>query len=99
MPAEHNGADALMAAITGEALSEEARADTAFMAEHRRAEADVALLREQLGIIGDALGAEERPQRQSAPVRAPRDRGRARRFAFGSLAAAAVATVLAGMGW
>ncbi|MFF4499916.1 hypothetical protein [Streptomyces sp. NPDC001401] len=99
MTAEHNGADALMAAITGEALSDEARADTAFMAEHRKAEADVALLREQLGIIGDALGAEGRPQRQPAPVRAPRDWRRARRFAFGSLATAAVATVLAGMGW
>ncbi|GAA3824115.1 hypothetical protein GCM10022403_066940 [Streptomyces coacervatus] len=99
MTAEYDGADALMAAITGEEPSDEARADAAFMAEHRKAVADVALLREQLGIIGDALGAQERPQRLSAPVRAPRDWRRARRFAFGSLAAAAVATVLAGMGW
>ncbi|MGF0171542.1 hypothetical protein ACQF36_13840 [Streptomyces sp. Marseille-Q5077] len=49
------GVDALMAAITGEPLTDEARADAAFMAEHRSAAADVALLREQLGIIGHAL--------------------------------------------
>ncbi|MER6422252.1 hypothetical protein [Streptomyces sp. NPDC001137] len=99
MTAEHNGVDALMAAITGEELPEEARADAAFTAEHRRATADVALLRRQLGIIGDALAEEPRPERTPAVVRAPRDWRRARRFAFGSLAVAAVATVLSGLGW
>jgi hypothetical protein len=106
MTAEHethemyDGTDALMAAITGEELPEEARADAAFVAEHRRATADVALLRQQLGIIGDALAEQQpRPERTPAPVRAPRDWHRARRFAFGSLAVAAVATVLSGLGW
>jgi len=99
MTADHNSVDALMAAITGEELPEEARADSAFVAEHRRATADVALLRQQLGIIGDALAEEPRPERTPAPVRAPRDWRRARRFAFGSLAVAAVATVLSGLGW
>ncbi|MFF4355823.1 hypothetical protein [Streptomyces sp. NPDC001604] len=99
MTAEHNSIDALMAAITGEEPPEEARADAAFAAEHRRATADVALLRRQLGIIGDALAEEPRPERTPAPVRAPRDWRRARSFAFGSLAVAAVATVLSGLGW
>jgi hypothetical protein len=100
MGTEHDGTDALMAALTGEEPSEAARADAAFMTEHRAAEADVALLREQLGLIGDALARDaEAVHRKPAPVRAPRDRRRARRVAFASLAAAAVATVLAGMGW
>ncbi|WP_406321670.1 hypothetical protein [Streptomyces sp. NBC_00519] len=105
MTAEHethemyDGTDALMAAITGEELPAETRADAAFMADHRRATADVALLREQLGIIGNALAEDARPQEEPAPVRAPRNWRPVRRFAFGSLAVAAVATVLAGMGW
>ncbi|MBY8345020.1 hypothetical protein LXH13_14760 [Streptomyces spinosirectus] len=100
MTAEHDGTDALMAALTGEELSREARADAAFMSEHREAEADVALLREQLGLIGDALARDETVRHTPpAPVRAPRDWRRARRFALGSLAVAAAATVLAGMGW
>ncbi|MGW1746479.1 hypothetical protein ACWCRD_12810 [Streptomyces sp. NPDC002092] len=99
MTAEHNSVDALMAAITGEEPPEEARADAGFAAEHRRATADVALLRRQLGFIGDALAEEPRPERAPVPVRAPRDWRRARRFAFGSLAVAAVATVLSGLGW
>jgi len=99
MTAEHNGADALMAAITGEELTDQARADAAFMAEHRGAVADVALLREQLGLIGDALAQDAPAPQKPPPVRVPRDWRRARRVAFGSLAVAAVATVLAGMGW
>lgn len=98
MAAEDNGTDALMAALTGEEPSGGDRADAAFLREYRAARADVAVLREQLGLIGDAL-ARDAVVRQSAPARAPRDRHRVRRFAHGALAVAAVATVLAGMGW
>lgn len=49
------GFDPLMAVIGGEPLPEAARADVALVAAHRSAEADVALLREQLGLLGDAL--------------------------------------------
>ncbi|WP_030934507.1 hypothetical protein [Streptomyces sp. NRRL S-646] len=97
MTAEHNSVDALMAAITGERLPDEA--DDAFRAEHRKAETDLALLRQQLGIIGDALAEGPRPERAPARVRAPRDWRPVRRFAFGTVAVAAVAGVLAGMGW
>ncbi|TXS40371.1 hypothetical protein EAO75_35955 [Streptomyces sp. uw30] len=102
MTAENQGrgADALMAAITGEPLSDEARADAAFMAEHDSAAADVALLREQLRIIGHALAEPPPPVPEPAPVRRPsRARRRIRTVAFGSLAVAAAASVLAGMGW
>ncbi|MEU8978640.1 hypothetical protein [Streptomyces sp. NPDC048309] len=48
-------ADALLAAITDEPLPEGAHEDAAFMAEHRSAMADVALLRRQLTAIGNTL--------------------------------------------
>ncbi|MFD5570898.1 hypothetical protein [Streptomyces cadmiisoli] len=65
--------DALLAAITGEPLPDEARADAAFMAEHGAAAADVALLREQLGIIGRALAEPaERAERIEPAERAER---------------------------
>ncbi|GAB2906783.1 hypothetical protein GCM10027075_03130 [Streptomyces heilongjiangensis] len=53
--AEYGGMDALMAALLDEPLPEEALADGEFMAARRAAAADVLLLREQLGLIGDAL--------------------------------------------
>jgi hypothetical protein len=59
--AEYEGdsaADALLAAITDEPLPEGAHDDAEFMAEHRSATADVALLREQLRIMGDTLAME-----------------------------------------
>ncbi|WAU79631.1 hypothetical protein O1Q96_07675 [Streptomyces sp. Qhu-G9] len=56
--AEYEGMDALLAAITDEPLPEGARDDAEFLAEHRSAVADVALLREQLRIMGDTLAAE-----------------------------------------
>ncbi|MGN9759112.1 hypothetical protein [Streptomyces sp. SD31] len=96
-------ADALMAAITGEPLPDEARADAAFMAEHRSAAADVALLREQLGLIGEALAEPPSAQAQAPEPVPPRRTSRARRraftLAFGTLAVAAVASVVAGLGW
>ncbi|WP_432191121.1 hypothetical protein [Streptomyces sp. bgisy027] len=104
MTAENQGrgADALMAAITGEPLSDEARADAAFMAEHDAAAADLALLREQLGIIGHALAEPlpPPPEPEPAPVRRPaRARRRILTVALGSLAVAAAGSVLVGMGW
>ncbi|MGW9030021.1 hypothetical protein ACWGQ5_39175 [Streptomyces sp. NPDC055722] len=72
MAAEYDGADALMAAITGEPLPDAARADAEFMAGHRAALADVAVLREQLGIIGDALAAPPGEASSPAAVRASR---------------------------
>jgi hypothetical protein len=102
--AEYNGVDALLAAITDEPLPEAARADAAFMAEHRAATADVALLREQLGIIGHALS-EPEPQPEPAPKPvsslrpAPRRHPGLRALAFGTLAMAVVATMITGLAW
>ncbi|MFD9092340.1 hypothetical protein [Streptomyces collinus] len=79
MTAEHEGAeaareyagmDALMAAITGDPLPEEALRDPAYVAEHRAAEADVALLRDRLTRLADALTAENPGER---PTPAPRN--------------------------
>ncbi|AVV42582.1 hypothetical protein PYK79_20005 [Streptomyces sp. ID05-04B] len=73
MTAEHDGRaglDALMAAIVDEPLPQESRADDAFMAEHRSATADLALLREQLGVLADALTAEPAVQAEPAEQRA-----------------------------
>ncbi|MFI1070612.1 hypothetical protein [Streptomyces puniciscabiei] len=75
---EHGGMDALMAAITGEPVPEEARRDPAFRAEHRAAEEDLAVLREQLGRLAEALTGEEavpEPEERAghpAPVCRPR---------------------------
>ncbi|MFE0400390.1 hypothetical protein ACFW19_00750 [Streptomyces nigra] len=105
MSTEHDGADALMTAITGEPLPPGAREDAAFLAEHRAAEADLAVLREQLGLIGHALAepppAAPAPEPAPAlPVRpSPRPRRRAFSLALGGLAVAAAASVMAGMGW
>ncbi|WP_405644283.1 hypothetical protein [Streptomyces sp. NBC_00019] len=106
MTVEHDGIDALMAAITDEPLSEEARGDAVFMAEHRSASADLTLLREQLGVIGHAL-AEPAPVPAPAPVPVPKPArvgpSRVRlwfpKLALGGLAVAAAASVVAGLGW
>ncbi|MCX5263535.1 hypothetical protein [Streptomyces sp. NBC_00199] len=81
MTAEHDGRaglDALMAAIVDESLPDGSQADDAFMAEHRSATADLALLREQLSVLADALTAqpEVRAEQRAAPVHRP---GRLRR--------------------
>ncbi|MFD8813825.1 hypothetical protein ACFV23_20595, partial [Streptomyces sp. NPDC059627] len=61
--------DALFAVLMDEPLTGGQRADPAFMAEHRAATADVALLREQLGIIGDTLAAPPpRPEPRPRPA-------------------------------
>ncbi|MFE3030397.1 hypothetical protein ACFXKY_01965 [Streptomyces canus] len=98
MSAEHDGLDALMAALTDEPLPESAAADPVFLAEHRSARADIALLKEQLAIIGGTL-AEAAPAAQRVPVRPSRTRRHVRTFAFGTLAVAAAASVVTGLGW
>ncbi|MEV0911313.1 hypothetical protein [Streptomyces hokutonensis] len=99
---EYDGVDALMAAITGEPVSEAARSDAAYVAEHRAATADVALLREQLGIIGEALSAPP-PGPEPGPVRILRPARRRhpalRALAYGTLAFAVVAGMITGFAW
>ncbi|MFD5217906.1 hypothetical protein [Streptomyces tendae] len=97
-PGGYDGYDALMAAITGEPLPPDAGADA--RGEHRSATADVALLREQLHLLGDAL-AEDVPAQDPAPepVRAPASRRRPFRLAFGVLAAACAGVLVTGLGW
>ncbi|PWI09685.1 hypothetical protein DIZ27_16235 [Streptomyces sp. NWU339] len=104
--------DALMAALLDEPLPAQARQDPAFTAARDAAAADVAVLREQLGLIGDALAdagdelqeAESRsPTTPLAPERPlplrPRRARRPLRIALGTLAAAAAAAVVVGTGW
>lgn len=89
------GYDALMAAITGEPLPPDAGADA--RGEHRSATADVALLREQLHLLGDALG--EPVVRERPTPAAPPPRRRPFRLALGVLAAACAGVVVTGLGW
>ncbi|MET7457082.1 hypothetical protein ABZT03_35415 [Streptomyces sp. NPDC005574] len=95
---ENAGADALMAAITGELPPPEAGEDAALLAEYRSAAADVALLREQLGIIAGAL-TEPEPAARPVPVRAPRRGRRGFSLALGAVAVACAATVVSGLAW
>ncbi|WP_405972079.1 hypothetical protein OG496_21800 [Streptomyces sp. NBC_00988] len=102
MAAEYDGVDALMAAITDEPLPRGADTDAGFMAEHRAAKAEVALLREQLGIIGEALSAPPAPAPEPVPTRARparRRRPALRVLAYGTLATAVVATMITGLAW
>ncbi|MFI9616279.1 hypothetical protein ACIHCM_32125 [Streptomyces sp. NPDC052023] len=96
--------DPLMAVITGEPLPEAARADAALLAEYRSAEADVAVLREQLGIIGEALTevaeVPEGPEKAPAPsVRVRPHRRRPFALALGAVGVAAAGAVVVGLGW
>ncbi|MER7926922.1 hypothetical protein ABTY96_27830 [Streptomyces sp. NPDC096057] len=98
----HDGVDALMAAITDEPLPDAARADAGFMAEHAVATADVALLREQLGIIGEALSAPPAPEpvTRPGPSRPSRRRHPALRvLAYGTLVTAVIAGTVTGVAW
>ncbi|WAX80042.1 hypothetical protein [Streptomyces sp. KMM 9044] len=60
--------DALMAAILDEPLSAAARRDPAFMAAREAAVTDVAVLRQQLGLIGETLAAVGTPAARGEAV-------------------------------
>ncbi|MFF7738708.1 hypothetical protein [Streptomyces sp. NPDC007984] len=99
-------ADALLAAITGEAPPPEARASEAFMADYRAATADVGVLRVQLGLIGHALAeppAEPGPDTGGGasvmPLSARRKRPEPLAVALKGLVAAVGASLVIGMGW
>ncbi|MGW2819634.1 hypothetical protein ACWC24_01295 [Streptomyces sp. NPDC001443] len=116
MTAGHDGREpdvadeALLAAITGEPLSERARTDPEFLAAHRAATAEVALLRRHLGLVADALttpapAAVPAPATGPAPAavpaaerpRAPRRRPLA--LALRAVAVAAAGALVVGAGW
>lgn len=107
MAAEYDGVDALMAALTDDPLPEEALTDADFMAEHWSAAADVALLREQLGLIGGALATQERTETEAArkpvPVRVPVRQWPywrpLRTLALGVAAVTAAGSLVTGAGW
>ncbi|MEV0320353.1 hypothetical protein ACIBKX_05120 [Streptomyces sp. NPDC050658] len=84
-----HGADfsALMLAVTGDAVPAELRDDPEFGAEHAAAVADVALLRDRLGALGDALAERPAPRPAAVPP-PPRRTRRPLRLAFGALATA-----------
>ncbi|MCF2130780.1 hypothetical protein L1I79_30785 [Strepomyces sp. STD 3.1] len=109
-PDGHAGHDALMAAITGEPLPPGADSET--RGAYRSATADVALLREQLGIIGRTLSeppAEQPAEPAPGPLPEPgistvapaprRPRRRPLTLALGALAVACAGTVVTGLGW
>ncbi|GGV44765.1 hypothetical protein [Streptomyces spectabilis] len=98
--ARHDGADALMLAVTDGPVPDAARADEEFMAEHAAAVADVAALRKQLRAMGDTLarGPEAEPP-TARPVRAPGPAGPGWRRALLALAATAAAGLLGGVVW
>ncbi|MFJ4692183.1 hypothetical protein [Streptomyces sp. NPDC088766] len=95
-----DGTDPLMAAILDVPLSGDARTDPALVAGHRAAAADVALLREQLGVLAEAL---TRPP-VAEPVRRPAPaplRPVRRRLppVLRTVGLAAAGALVAGSGW
>ncbi|MFI6038799.1 hypothetical protein ACIBBD_32635 [Streptomyces sp. NPDC051315] len=90
-----------MAVILDAPLSEEARADPVFMAGHRAATADVALLREQLGVLADALTepAEQPVHRPAPPAPVHPPRRRLLPLALRTVGAAAAGALVVGAGW
>ncbi|MEW2446273.1 hypothetical protein AB0896_01715 [Streptomyces parvulus] len=95
-PDGHDGPDALMAAITGDP-GPPPGADPDVRGAYLSASADVALLREQLGIIGRSLSEPRPAPRASAAPARPRRRPFA--LALGALAVACAGTLVAGLGW
>ncbi|MEU9338236.1 hypothetical protein AB0D49_34660 [Streptomyces sp. NPDC048290] len=92
--------DPLLAVLMDEPPSGPARADAAYLAEYAEASADVRVLREQLGLIADALTAPEPEPVPEAPRLAPPRPRRSRlAVAVGVLAAACAALMVAGLGW
>ncbi|GGX85726.1 hypothetical protein [Streptomyces anandii] len=100
--------DPLTAALTGEPLPPGAEADPVYLAAHRAAATDLALLREHLELIADAIAeppapAPEPRARRAGAVRVPGRRWargrRPRTLALGALAAAAAASAVFGLGW
>ncbi|MFD3587533.1 hypothetical protein [Streptomyces sp. NPDC058683] len=96
----HDGDDALLAVLMDAEPSDAQRADPAFMAEYRAAAADAAVLRERLGLIGDAL-ADPRPAPRplARPRPRPRRHPRLRALGIAGALAAAFASVVLGFGW
>ena len=74
---EYGGMDALMAAITGTPLLPDAHDDPAFLAEHRSAEADMAVLKEELTWLAEALTGEPRTERATRGTAGAEERGQA----------------------
>ncbi|MEV0252991.1 hypothetical protein AB0H82_01760 [Streptomyces sp. NPDC050732] len=90
--------DALMPAITGEPVSEEDLRDPDFAAEHAAAVADVALLKERLGNVAEALAATAEPVEPVVPLR-PRAARRRGTVALGAVAATVAAAMVGGLAW
>ncbi|MEG8277486.1 hypothetical protein [Streptomyces sp. AHA2] len=103
--APYSDGGALMAAVAGEPPDRAALTDGAFAEEYRAAVADVAALREQLGLLGAALAEPPAaPDPRGATVAAlpaPRRRRRPapRALALKGLVAAVGAAAVLGMGW
>ncbi|QES41647.1 hypothetical protein DEJ49_12045 [Streptomyces venezuelae] len=94
--------DALMTAITDDPVPDEALRDPAFAAAHAAAVADVALLRERLGEVGDALAADGAGVAPDpvVPLRPPRGAARHRfTVALGAVAATVAAAMVGGLAW
>ncbi|MFF9058283.1 hypothetical protein ACF09K_06190 [Streptomyces sp. NPDC014882] len=101
LPGGVDGMDPLMAAILDVPPAEDARTDPLLAARHRAAAADVALLREQLAVLADALtrppAAE--PARRPAPVPFRPSRRRLLPLVLKTAGLAAAGALVAGSGW
>ncbi|MGW7083757.1 hypothetical protein ACWGH2_09695 [Streptomyces sp. NPDC054871] len=99
---DHDGDhDALMLALMDEPVPGGAARDPELAAEHAAAVADVALLREHIGLAGRALAASEQVPAPK-PVVAVRHAGVRRRYmtmALGVAAATAAASLVGGLAW
>ncbi|MEU3514682.1 hypothetical protein ABZ770_05235 [Streptomyces sp. NPDC006654] len=93
--------DALFAVLLDAPLTEAQRADPGFLDEYRAAAADVALLRAQLGIVGDALAGPPPAQVRARPAgrRRPLRHPGVRALGLAGALAAAFASVVFGIGW